>query len=85
MSRTTTDVTPQQEQRVRRINVARLFTAAVLIALVAALAVDNRQQTDVGWVLGDYRMPLFVVIIAAGVVGMVVGRLMQWRHARRRN
>jgi uncharacterized integral membrane protein len=85
MSRTTADVTPKQEQRVRRINVARLFTAAVLVALIAVLAIDNRQQTDVGWVLGDYRMPLFVVIIAAGVVGMMVGRLMQWRHHRRRN
>jgi uncharacterized integral membrane protein len=85
MSRTTTDVTPQQERRVRRSNVARLFTAAVLVALVAVLAFDNRQQTDVGWVLDDQRMPLFVVIIAAGVVGMVVGRLMQWRHSRRRN
>lgn len=85
MSRTTTDVTPQQERSVRRINAARLFTAAVLVALVAALAIDNRQQTDVGWVLGDYRMPLFVVIIVAGVVGMVVGRLLQWRHHRRRS
>jgi hypothetical protein len=30
-------------------------------------------------------MPLFIVIIAAGVVGMMVGRLMQWRHHRRRS
>ena len=83
MSRT--DVTPRQEQRIRRSQTARLAAAGVLIALFLAFAVDNRQQTDVGWLVGDRQAPLWIVLIGAGVVGALVGRLLQWRRQHHRD
>jgi uncharacterized integral membrane protein len=85
MSRTTPEVTTQQEQRIRRRQTARLIAAAVLVAVFAAFAIDNRQQTDVSWVVGDRQAPLWVVLICAGVVGALVGRLLQWRHRHHKN
>jgi uncharacterized integral membrane protein len=85
MSRIMTDVAPQQERRIRRNQTARLFAAAVLVAVFAAFAIDNRQQTDVGWVFGDHQAPLWIVLIGAGVVGALVGRLLQWRRMHHHN
>lgn len=54
---------------------ARLISAAVLGALVAAFAVVNVGDVKVHWLVVTGRTPLIVVIAVAFVLGMLVDRL----------
>jgi uncharacterized integral membrane protein len=63
-------------------NWARVIGAVVLIAVIAAVAIDNRDDTRVGYVFGDTNAPLFVVLIAAAVVGAIIGWLLLHRPHR---
>ncbi len=65
----------------------RLTLAGVLVIALAALAIDNRKSVRVGWVFGDVRAPLFVVLLVAAVIGALIGWLIlsRVRRSGRRN
>jgi uncharacterized integral membrane protein len=60
----------------------RIVVAVVLIAIIAAVAIDNSDDTRIGYVFGDVNAPLFVVLIAAAIVGAIVGWLLLHRPHR---
>jgi uncharacterized integral membrane protein len=62
-----------------RVQWGRIVVAIVLIVVIAAVAIDNRDDTRIGYVFGDVSAPLFVVLIAAAVVGAIVGWLLVHR------
>lgn len=59
-----------------------LIAMAVLVAFIAALAIDNRQDVDIGWVAGDSSAPLALALVVAFLLGLGVGWLGA-RHKRR--
>jgi uncharacterized integral membrane protein len=54
----------------------------VLIAVIAAVAIDNSDDTRIGFVFGDVSAPLFVVLILAAIVGALIGWLLLHRPRR---
>ena len=62
--------------------VMRLVIAAVIVACVVLVAVDNRRDVRVGYVVGDTEGPIWIVLLAAGVAGVIVGWLIQHRPRR---
>lgn len=63
----------------------RLTLAGVLVILLAAFAIDNRDDVRVGWVVGDSSAPLFVVLFLSAVVGALIGCLVLSIVRRRRH
>lgn len=61
---------------------ARLVVAALIVIALVAVALDNRQEVAVGYVAGDASAPLWVVLVAAGVAGVVIGWLVKHRPRR---
>jgi uncharacterized integral membrane protein len=51
----------------------------VLLVIVVALVVDNRDDVRIGYVFGDVRIPLALVIVLSLLVGVAVG----WLFGRR--
>ena len=60
----------------------RLVLVGVLLAVVVAVAVDNRQDAKVGFLFGDVRAPLIVVVLCATVLGVAIGWLLSRRSRR---
>jgi uncharacterized integral membrane protein len=70
---------------VHRRDLARVIRVIVIVAIVAALvvvAVDNREDTRLGYVFGDVSSPVWLVILAAGLLGTLVGWLIRHRPRR---
>ncbi len=68
---------PAHERDTRR--TVRTVLGAVLLVIVVALVVDNRDDTRIGYVFGDVRIPLALVIVLSLLVGAAVG----WLFGRR--
>ena len=66
----------------RQVHWGRIVLAIVLIAVIAALAIDNRDDTRIGYVFGDVNAPLFVFLILAAVIGAIIGWLLLRRPHR---
>jgi len=67
---------------VHRHDAAKIFRWLIVAALVVAIVVvarDNRSDTRVGYAFGDAQAPIWVVILIAGVAGMVIGWLVRHR------
>jgi uncharacterized integral membrane protein len=60
--------------------VVRLTLVAGIIAVLVLVAVDNRKDVRVGYVLGDTEAPIWIVLVLAAVGGVLIGWLMQHRH-----
>jgi uncharacterized integral membrane protein len=58
---------------------ARIALAVVLLITIAAVAIDNSDDTRIGYVFGDVTAPLFVVLILAAIVGALIGWLLLHR------
>ncbi len=58
---------------------ARATIGVLLLALVVAFAVDNRDDIRVGYVFGDTNAAVSVVILATLVIGYVAGWLVAHR------
>jgi uncharacterized integral membrane protein len=69
--------TPEDRRELTRI-VALVLAAGVLLALL----LDNRQSVRIGYVIGDVRAPLIVVLLVTAVLGGLVARLLEWRTGR---
>jgi uncharacterized integral membrane protein len=50
---------------------------------VIAVALDNRQDVRVGWVVGDGQAPLLTVLLVAAATGALVGWLLLHRPQRK--
>lgn len=61
------------------------FIVLALVAGIAALALDNRQDVQVGWVLGDATMPLYQLFVATFMVGILAGLIARARRQHRRS
>ena len=70
---------------VHRRDAARLIRVgfiALLIAAVVAVALDNRDDARLGYVVGDASFPTWIVIVAAAIVGAIIGWLVRHRPRR---
>jgi uncharacterized integral membrane protein len=77
------ETTPRQTRGQTNTHLARIVVALVLIAVIAAVAIDNSDDTRIGFVFGDVSAPLFVVLILAAIVGALIGWLLLHRPHRR--
>jgi uncharacterized integral membrane protein len=67
---------------VHRRDAAQLFRWLIIAAIVVAVVVvarDNRTDTRVGYAIGDAQAPIWVVILVAGLAGMIIGWLVSHR------
>ncbi|MBI4932461.1 MAG: LapA family protein [Actinobacteria bacterium] len=65
---------------VHRRDLARALRFGLAIAVVIALVLvglDNRTKVRVGYVFGDAQAPVWVVIVASALAGMVVAALIR--------
>lgn len=69
------EVSPKQEAAIRRRQTMRLTAIAVIVAGAAALAIDNRESVELGYVFGERSAPLVVALVVAFVLGAIVSRL----------
>ena len=60
----------------------RFLVAALIVAALVAVALDNRHDVRLGYVTGDAQAPVWIVVAAAGVAGVVIGWLLKHRPAR---
>ena len=58
---------------------ARVVLGTLVLVLVVAFAVDNRDNVRIGWVVGDGSAPLVLVLLATAVVGALMGWLLLHR------
>ena len=73
-------VSAQREAAIRRRQTMRMLVLAAIVAVAAALALDNRQSVTLGYVLGERRAPLVIALVCAFVLGAVSGRLLGRRR-----
>jgi len=59
----------------------RLVALAVLVLITLALAIDNRQDVTIGWVVGESTAPLALALAVTFLLGLGVG----WLGALHRN
>jgi uncharacterized integral membrane protein len=67
---------------VHRHDAAKIFRWLIVAAIVVAIVVvarDNRTDTRVGYAIGDAEAPIWVVILLAGLAGMIIGWLVSHR------
>ena len=62
--------------------IIRITLAAIIVAVIVLVAFDNRNDVRVGYVLGDTEAPIWIVLAAAGVGGVIVGLMLQHRPHR---
>jgi uncharacterized integral membrane protein len=62
--------------------VLRLVVIVALVAAIVLVAADNRDKVSVGYVIGDVEAPLWIVLVAAGIAGIVIGWLIRHRPGR---
>jgi uncharacterized integral membrane protein len=55
-----------------------ILIAAIVVAIVV-VAMDNRDNVRVGYALGDAEAPIWIVMVAAAVGGIVIGWLVRHR------
>jgi uncharacterized integral membrane protein len=63
-------------------DVGRSLRIVVAIAIAAALvlvALDNRRDVRVGYVVGDAQAPIWIVLVAAAIAGIVIAWLAKHR------
>ncbi len=69
------------ERSIRARQTVRIVLWVVIAALVVALALSNTQDVTVDWLFGNLETSLWVVIVAATVLGTLLGYLARWRRS----
>ena len=59
-----------------------LVLAAVIVVALVAVAIDNSEEAEVGYVFGSVTAPVWVVLVAAGIAGFIIGWLIKHRSRR---
>ncbi|MCU1401269.1 MAG: hypothetical protein JWN62_4378 [Acidimicrobiales bacterium] len=86
MNDTSSDLDRSDVRAVHRRDVGRIIRFILVAALVAVLvivALDNRRDVRVGYAIGDADAPVWIVLVASAVAGIVIGWLV--RHRPHRN
>jgi uncharacterized membrane protein YciS (DUF1049 family) len=76
-------VTEPQQDRGRSLSArqkARIGGIAAIVVVTVALVADNRQRVAVGYVFGESRVSLVVLIVVTWILGIAIG----WLGARAR-
>ncbi len=79
------DEVERHRAAVHRRDAARLVRLAIALAVVVVivlLALDNRDDTRVGYLWDAATFPLWTVIVASAIGGVVVGWLLRHRPRR---
>ena len=61
---------------------ARLVGAVVVVALIVALGIDNREEVKIGYLIGDAEVRLIWLLLVTAILGAIAGRLVAWRRKR---
>jgi uncharacterized integral membrane protein len=72
----------QRAAAVHRRDAAQVIRLVVVLAIVAALvavAMDNRDDVRVGYAVGEANAPIWIVLVAAALAGIVIGWLLRRR------
>lgn len=59
---------------------ARLVVIAVIVIALVAVAIDNSEKAEVGYVFGSVEAPVWVVLVGAAVAGAIIGWLIRLRR-----
>ena len=62
--------------------IVRFVLVAAIIAVLVLVAVDNREDVRVGYVVGDREAPIWIVLALAAVGGVLIGWLISHRPHR---
>jgi uncharacterized integral membrane protein len=73
------DHPPRADRTGDRSTAVRWIIAALIVVAIVGVAVDNREEISVGYVFGDASAPVWVILVAAGIAGIVVGWLVKHR------
>ena len=60
---------------------ARVAGIVALVAVVLGLVLDNTDDVEIGWVLGESEAPLVVLLVVVWLAGVAIG----WLSGRRRD
>jgi uncharacterized integral membrane protein len=77
-----TDRTGTTSTTVDLARVVRLVVVAAIVAALILVGFDNRDDVRVGYVFGDAEAPIWIVLVAAGVAGVIIGWLLRHRPHR---
>ena len=80
------EVLDEHAGAVHRRDAGRVFRFVVVVAFIAALVIvgfDNRRDVRIGYAVGDASAPVWIVLVASTLAGVVIGFLI--RHRPRRN
>ena len=61
----------------------RLVLVLLIVAVLVAFAVDNREDVRIGYVVGDTEAPVWIVLVAAAICGVIIGWLLRHRPRQR--
>lgn len=75
-------MTESQETSIRRRQSLRLVAIGVLVAVFVVVVADNVHSVTFSYVVGDTTAPLVVMLVVAGILGVIVGFLIG-RHRNR--
>ncbi len=63
--------------------VIRLLIIAAIVAALVAVAMDNRDDVRIGYVVGDAEAPIWIVVVVATAAGVLIGSLLTHRPRHR--
>jgi len=61
----------------------RWIIVAAIIVVIVVVAMDNRDDVRIGYAIGDTEAPIWIVLVAAAVAGIVIGWLVRHRPRNR--
>ncbi len=64
--------------------VIRFLLAAIVVAALVIIGLDNRKNVRIGYVFGDANAPVWIVLVASALAGIVIGWLIKHRPRDRR-
>jgi uncharacterized integral membrane protein len=70
-------------QRTENRDVVRIVAAVVLVIVLLALVIDNTRKVKIGYVFGDARLPLVVLVLISAALGALVSWLLTRRRSHR--
>ena len=61
----------------------RWILITVIVVAIVVVAMDNREDVRIGYAVGDAFAPIWIVLVAAAVAGIVIGWLVRHRPRNR--